>query len=245
MAEPKQKIHDGMFRKGDVATDKHRQMSINKRFYKGRMSREEADKLTPEERREIVWKQVRMKDKERDDKRKLSPYSKNPPRVRVEQKLEGDDNAKMIEGAMHFLFLPPVETDEDVYERTKYYFEYCAAEKRKPTIVGWANALGVSVTTLSDWEHKRSHGTSGRSSFVKKVKQMMEELLQNNALDGKINPVLFIFLAKAQYGYKDTQEHVIIQGEQFGDTLDPEEIKRQIANSLPKMEYEELPESTK
>jgi hypothetical protein len=239
MSEPKWKIHDGMFRKGDVPTQEHRVKSINKKCYKGRMTREQAEAIGRDGRREVVFRRLDKMYMEREEKQKLSPYSKNPPQVRVEEEMQGSAVAKITKGAMQFLFLPPVETNEDLYERTEDYMTYCVVNERKPTITGWCNALGVSNVTLSDWEHERTHKASGRSKFIKRVRSMFEEILQANALDGNINPVLYIFLSKAQYGYKDTHEHVIVNANS-SEGMSPDEIRKNIAQSLPSIDVEEV-----
>lgn len=239
MSKPKQKIHDGMFRKGDKATQEHRNKCINKKFYKGRMTREQAEAIGREGRREVVFRRLDKMYTDRAEKQKLSPYSKNPPQVRAEEKLQGSDVAKITKGAMQFLFLPPVETNEDLYQRTEDYMTYCVVNERKPTITGWCHALGVTTETLSAWEHERTHKGSGRSAFIKRVRSMFEEILQANALDGNINPVLYIFLSKAQYGYKDTHEHVIVSANS-SEGMSPDEIRKNIAQSLPTIDAEEV-----
>lgn len=242
MAKPKQKIHPGMFKKGDVATEEHSRKSINRHLYKGRLLPEEAAKLTDDEKRQIVWRRLDDLERKRMDKQKLSTYGENPPAVRVEQKLQGDDNAKIVDTATNFLFLPPIETDEDLYDRTRYYFEYCGEHGFKPTIVGWLTALGISRSTLDAWEKRQTFATSGRSDFIKRVRMALEFILEANAMEGKINPVLYIYSSKVHFLYNDKAGETQVEEIDWDDSMTPTEIKNRIQKSIPHYEILEEPQ---
>lgn len=105
-----------------------------------------------------------------------------------------------------------LDSDKEVEDRIKLYFDYSMQEGLKPNIEGLALAIGISRNTLWEWETGRSRGISSnsRGDMIKKAKDYIAFLMSDAVMDGKINPVTWIFYAKNYFGMKDSQDINII-----------------------------------
>ena len=124
---------------------------------------------------------------------------------------EPGDNAKYTAHSLQIYQLPEINTsdNEAVLARTVEYFELCAANDMKPSVAGYALALGIDRTYL--WKIVTG-GTNKPTAVVNTIKKahsiltaQMEDLMQN----GKINPVAGIFLMKNNMGYRDQTDVVV------------------------------------
>jgi len=136
-------------------------------------------------------------------------YKPVPPQNRVE--LEPGDNTKYLQHAMDVMNLPPIDraNPRHVERRVKEYFSLCIGNDMKPTVNGLANALGVHRDTLLAWRHgEYRQGT--HQEIAVRAHRVLEELWEDYMLNGKVNPVSGIFLAKNLFtGYADKQELVL------------------------------------
>ena len=101
-----------------------------------------------------------------------------------------------------------VKNEEEGLERTKAYIEGCMDRGLRPTVEGWALALGTTRASLWDWETGRRHGPLS-ADFVKKGKEMFSAFDADMVNQGKMNPVTYIFRSKNYYGMKDQQDIVV------------------------------------
>ena len=147
------------------------------------------------------------------------------------------DNTKYLNHALAALELPKVNTSsrEEVRERSIWYLQHCADDDMKPTVTGYANALGISRQQL----HNICNGKQGSGEAIdtiKKIKSIIEEQMENYMMNGKINPVSGIFLLKNNFvGYVDKQE-IELKASPIGDNVNREELAERYADSLPEVE---------
>ena len=80
----------------------------------------------------------------------------------------------------------------------------------KPTVEGLATAFGVDRRTLYKWVHNIDSDSLPVNFRVtlKKVYQVLNSNFTDLSINGKINPVISIFLMKNNFGYKDQTEVV-------------------------------------
>lgn len=138
---------------------------------------------------------------------------------------------------LHIYKLPPIDLSDDkqVQDRIYYYFDYCEKEGLKPVIEGLALALGVTRQALYDWEIGRRRGDVGssRADMVKKAKEYIAYMMSDGVMNGKVNPVAWIFYAKNYFGMSDKQEIEVKAAGQLLPTMSPEEIAKQIPQDIP------------
>ncbi len=119
--------------------------------------------------------------------------------------------------------LPPVSKREPdkVKERLDYYFQYCTNNGVKCSVEGMTLALGVSRQTLWEWENDIG---SKSGELVRRAKELINTLLTQWSMDGKMPFPFTIWLQKQHYGYSDTKVLEIKPQTQNIPERTPEEI---------------------
>lgn len=104
------------------------------------------------------------------------------------------------------------------------YFNTCIEKDIKPGVAGLCLALGISRQTWSMWGLGKSRDYS---DIVEQSRLMMESILEQYMLNGKINPVTGIFLLKNNFGYADKSEIVLTPNSNpLGEQRDVEALKQ-------------------
>ena len=95
-----------------------------------------------------------------------------------------------------------VHTDDEVRERASQYFDACAEVGRLPDIASLALALGVSKSTMESWSRGITCSAE-RREVIQWCYTVIESAQLQASTVGGFNPILFMFLAKSKYGYKE------------------------------------------
>ena len=132
-----------------------------------------------------------------------------------------------LENALRWFKEPIVKNQQEAEERTVKYIEETIARGLRPTVEGWALALGTTRASLWDWETGRRHGPVD-ADFIKKGKEMLASFDADMLNQGRLNPVSYIFRAKNYYGMKDQQDIVVTPKQE----IDTEQLIRE-ADLLP------------
>lgn len=146
------------------------------------------------------------------------------------------DNSRYIKNALGIYNMAPIDVSDpkQVEQRVVEYFNYCAQNDMKVGQEGLCFALGISRQTFWNWASGQYRGST-HLDVVKKAQAFLRMNWEQYMLNGKINPVAGIFLAKNQYGYTDKQEFEIAPKNPMMEGLDtPEAIKEK---------YSELPDT--
>ena len=162
---------------------------------------------------------------------------------------ESGDNTKYVAISMELADLPTIDLQDPVQveKRLRDYFQIHMTYDMKPTVVGMAMALGNGITRQTLWAIKNDQPVGGngyKSSLpqgvadsIKKAYLLLENLWENYAQNGKMNPVTSIFLGKNNFGYLDKQEYVLTPNQQSDSNYDPDSIrKRYLIDSAPDSE---------
>ena len=146
------------------------------------------------------------------------------------------DNSKFVRFAMASWNLPPIDiSDPDqVANRIYEYFCFCSDNDRKPQVIGMANWLGIDRSTLNSWK-RGEYRSETHSPIIQKAINAIEEMWVDFAINGKMNPTAFIFIAKNHLGYKDVQD-VIVAPQNPLDNLDAQEARKRLTESIPEEE---------
>lgn len=89
---------------------------------------------------------------------------------------------------------------------SKAYIQACADTATLPSIAGLARAMGVNRHTLYHWM-KQKNTETGR--WLLMCQDLFSDLLADGALKNNINPIVSIFLQKAQFGLHENAPYVI------------------------------------
>ena len=150
---------------------------------------------------------------------------------------ESGDNTKYIAVSMELTDLPAIDLHDpkQVEDRLHDYFNIHMKYDMKPTVVGMAIALGNGITRQTLWAIKNNQPSGGAgyktalpsevADSIKKAYLLLENLWENYAQNGKMNPITSIFLGKNNFGYSDKQEYVLTPNTQSDNDYDADAIR--------------------
>ena len=122
-------------------------------------------------------------------------------------------------------------TDNEVEDRVLEYVTTCYHTGQRMTVEKLALALGITRSTLYDWETGHTQSPR-RSDIIKRAKESIAAYDADMVAKGKLNPVPYIFRAKNYYGMKDNQDITITPNNPITD-VNPADIVQK---------YDELPD---
>lgn len=152
-----------------------------------------------------------------------------------QENIQAGDNTQYIRHALATMNMPPINIADpkQVDDRIMWYFNHCMESDMKPTVNGLCNSLGITRETLRTWKSGEKRGKEHQDA-VRKAYRMLEELWEDYMINGKVNPVSGIFIAKNMFdGYYDKQEYVLTPNTGAVEAVDVESIEAK---------YAELPE---
>ena len=118
------------------------------------------------------------------------------------------------------------------------FVKYCDEKKMVPTRPGLALWLGIDSTTLGKW---KNDSTNPFSSSIKNAEELFHSFLLQKTTEGKINTILYFFLAKNWYGMSDKTEIVHkSQSTQVIDISEQQRILRSTPGVVVDAEFEDL-----
>lgn len=140
-------------------------------------------------------------------------------------KVTGQDLRLQIQDLNTLRKLPSYDhKDPDaVAQRINDYFTFCAEHERKPTVEAMALSLGITRQALFVWENKDDE----RGAIVRQAKALLNALLIDWGIEGRVNPVTMIFLSKNNHGYRD---NIQVEAGRIGEENLP--TKDQIVSDL-------------
>lgn len=167
---------------------------------------------------------------------KKKPRGGNSPVIGMNgYDLEPGDNTKYLTLNIELFNLEKIDLhdEEAVARRLEEYFQIYAKYDTKPTVAGMAMALGMNRRTLIAIVNDYATGGAGYKTalphevalVIKKAYSLLEVLWENYSSNGKINPVMAIFLAKNNYGYQDKTEYVLTPNSQQDSDYDADSIR--------------------
>ena len=120
-----------------------------------------------------------------------------------------------------------------VKEQTILYLGSCAKTATIPSIAGLARALGMTRRAIYDYINRNEY--TGSAIWLEQCKDLFSDMLSNAALRGCCNPVVAIFLQKAQFGLRETSTLEIAPArtsDPLGPRMSVEELEARI-DALP------------
>lgn len=183
------------------------------------MTDKNGTKLSDEQVTDIVKKKRKRPDKSEE----LAPH------------YEPGEMSRMITDAMNLSSFGPLDINDAaaVEERMKQYLAYCIERDMKPSVEAMALAFNTNRTQLWRWVNGVECTISEASrNTIKKGYSIMNQLLTQTMMDGKINPVSAIFLLKNNMNYKDQTDVVVTPNNPMQD-VDSETARKRILDAIP------------
>ena len=98
---------------------------------------------------------------------------------------------------------------EEVKKRTFIYFKCCEESKTFPSNQGIARALGYTDRALRMWRARNLNTETGK--WLEMCSEMCAEILHQSALTGNAQPIITIFLSKANYDMRE-ENYITVNG---------------------------------
>ena len=98
---------------------------------------------------------------------------------------------------------------EEVEREIREYFELCVSTSQVPSIKALALYMGVTFDTLKEY---MLDPVSPYFNALNLARDMCHVVLENGAMNNKINPATYMFTAANYYGMKNTQSLEINRG---------------------------------
>ena len=119
-------------------------------------------------------------------------------------------NRRAILNALEAVKRPKVDVKDTkaVEERIMEYFQYCIENDVSPSVSACCSWLGIHITTIEKW-YQGQQGSPEHQRIAAKFYGIIQDIWAQKMDGGDINPVSGIFMGKAFFGYKDTQEIVV------------------------------------
>ena len=146
------------------------------------------------------------------------------------------DNTRYTAHNLKLFRLEPIVMDDNtsvdaVVERTERYFEICQEDDMKPSVAGYALALGIDRRMLWSIAYGRVVKPKAIVDILKRAYDLLNAQMEDYMQNGKINPVSGIFLMKNAWGYQDKQE-ITVAARQDG-TESPDQLAARYADAIP------------
>lgn len=116
---------------------------------------------------------------------------------------------------------------EELQKDMGEFFELCDKTQTVPTITSLALWLGVNKDTI--YEHA-NNSNSPFSDILKNTLTYCHSIMQNGTVEGKINPVTYIFISKNDYGMRDDKNITVsaTQGSNVNTQETADALRKQI-----------------
>ena len=126
----------------------------------------------------------------------------------TENKLTNADITRHNLELFQLPYIDPYYKPDEGINRITEYLEICIKNNMKPTVEGLATAFGVSRKTIWKWVNDIDSDSLPVNfrDILKRTYQVLNSNFTDLSINGKINPVISIFLMKNNFGYKDQNE---------------------------------------
>lgn len=156
------------------------------------------------------------------------PRKNNYPTVQ-QPDVEPGRLAEMTQAMTIFEKLPPVDTADDIAERIDFMFDTCVKYQLRPTVSMLCLALGHPRQTLWKWQQRDDR----RGALIARAKSVLETLMEQWMIGGKINTIGAIFSLKYNHQWKDVVSVETVEPNRLSVSMTPEQIAAAIERDIP------------
>lgn len=122
---------------------------------------------------------------------------------------DGDqETADMLKFNLLLYNMPPIDHSDpaQLKDRIQTYFDLCVEYERRPGAAGLATAIGVTRQALLNWRNGATRPSSEHQQIMEKAFSVIDSMMEQFMLTGKVNPVSGIFLMANNHGYRQKVE---------------------------------------
>lgn len=141
-----------------------------------------------------------------------------------------DEMAAQVRAMEKIRELPKIDYSDpqEIENRIKFFFEFCAENNLRPTVELMALCIGVSRMALWRWEQEGKE----RGEIISSAKQVLAAMMEQWGVRGKINPAAMCFLMKNHFHYADTYQIEPVQQNNLDSLPSAQDIRRRIPQNI-------------
>lgn len=141
-------------------------------------------------------------------------------------RMKKSENEAYIRHSMELFAFKPINLrlcqPQDIQERCISYFEKCIKDNMKPNVAGFALAVGCTRVSLMNYISGATAIPTENQAELTKFYAVLNVLMEEYVMNGKINPLSSVFLMKNNFGYKDASE--VVQVNNKVEAVNPERL---------------------
>lgn len=126
---------------------------------------------------------------------------------------------------------------DELAERMDQYLTYCIENNMRPTVESMALAYGVDRATIFAWKRGEYGMPESCAQIIRNGCALMNDIMTQCLVDGKINPVSAFFLLKNNHGYRDQTETVVTVQNPYAETKETD-VRNKYLEGVPGIEAE-------
>jgi hypothetical protein len=130
---------------------------------------------------------------------------------------------------------PDLHDAKQVESAIRAYFTKCEHAQIRPGNLGLYASLGMSKQDVNNVITGKSKSKASPDSIdlIKKAQRAMSAFRESLAMEGKINPVSYIFMGKNFDHLSDVQQVEVTAKQAQEASLSPDEIQKQLEQDIP------------
>lgn len=126
----------------------------------------------------------------------------------LQRKIPEEIARAVVQNALEVALQPPIDTNDatQMWDRAQWYFKYCIDGGIMPTIPGLSAAFGVSRSVFYRWKNGTQKKPLEVRAVIDKCYQILAAINEANMIEGNVDKIVGIFLAKASFGYREDEQ---------------------------------------
>lgn len=148
-------------------------------------------------------------------------WPRKPPQTITDEKPE--DVQAVLGQVLQWYKQPKCKTDEEVAQRTEYFFQTCMEHGQRPTVEAYALSLGVTRTMMGYWKSGR-YCSAERTEIINQAYEVFAAFDAGMVITNKMQAVPYIYRSKNYYGMRDNVQ-VEVGPVQEEDQKTPEQLE--------------------
>lgn len=140
--------------------------------------------------------------------------------------MKSDENERFIRHSLELFANIPLNVrlcqPDEIRERCISYFEKCIEDNMKPNVAGFALAIGCTRVTLMNYISGVTPIPTENQQELIHFYSVLNSLIEDYIMNGKMHPLSGVFLSKNNFGYKDSSE--VVQVDNKVENVNPERL---------------------
>lgn len=136
----------------------------------------------------------------------MSNKSSNFPQAKITREIQSANGfvKKTVSCITELAQYGKPRNEEELKQRIRQYFDFCADSEFRPCVESLALSLGVDRSTFWRWCNRDIDVSEEWSDICKVARQSIVAFIESSAISGHLSPPIAIFALKNLANWKDT-----------------------------------------